>query len=79
MGQPKLPKKKNKLNSYAKFSGIAFQMIGIILLGAFVGVKMDRHFPNKHDIWTITITFVAVLISVVTVIRSINSATNTKK
>lgn len=79
MDQPKHPKKKNKLNSYAKFSGIAFQMIAIILLGAFVGVKMDQHFPNEQDIWTISITFVAVIVSVVTVIRSINSATNNKK
>lgn len=76
MDQPKPPKKREKLHKYARFSGIAFQMIAIILLGAYVGVKLDQNFPNENDLWTITITFVAVIISVITVIRNINSASN---
>ncbi len=75
MNRQKSRNGKNKLNSYARFSGIAFQMIAIILLGTFAGMKLDRRFPNEFDLWTIILTFIAVIISVVTVIRSINRAT----
>ncbi len=38
---------KNSLNSYAKYSGISFKMIVIILLGVFAGKYIDDYFNIK--------------------------------
>ena len=48
MDRQKHPKKKNQLNSYARFSGIAFQMMVIIGLGCWGGVKLDESYPNDY-------------------------------
>ena len=46
--------KKSPLNSsYAKYSGIAFQMFAIIAIGAFGGVKLDEYLSNQNNLYTI--------------------------
>lgn len=64
-------KKKNKkddinksLKSYAKYSGIAFQMAVIIFLGTWGGYKLDEYFGFKKHILTLILS----LLSVVTAI-----------
>ncbi|RNC88201.1 MAG: AtpZ/AtpI family protein [Winogradskyella sp.] len=64
-------KQKEQLNTYAKFSGIAIQMIAIILVGTFVGVKLDEKFPNENSLYTLGFTLGSVIISIVYVIRRI--------
>ena len=39
--EQKQQNKKNKLNSYIKYSSISFQMLVIILVFAFIGNKLD--------------------------------------
>ncbi|MFS4455282.1 AtpZ/AtpI family protein [Maribacter sp. 2304DJ31-5] len=73
MNQQK-PRKEKPFNSYARFSGIVFQMIAIIVAGTFIGIKLDEHFPNENNLFTIILAFTAVIISVIFVIRSINAA-----
>lgn len=63
--------KDTQLNSYARFSGIAFQMIAIIAVGTFIGVKLDEKYPNKNNLFTLTFTLSSVIISIVYVIRRI--------
>ena len=61
--------KKSPLNSsYAKYSGIAFQMFAIIAIGAFGGVKLDEYLNNQY---TIIFSLVAVLAAIFFVIRQI--------
>lgn len=38
---------KNNLDKYAKFSGVAFEMLGIIFLGVWGGIKLDASFDTK--------------------------------
>ena len=38
---------KNNLNNYAKFSGVAFEMLGIIFLGVWGGIKLDARLGTK--------------------------------
>lgn len=64
-------KPKKPLNQYARFSGILFQMIAIIALGTFVGVKLDENYPNKNDIYTVILATFAVIVSIYAAIKQI--------
>ncbi len=59
----KLPKKQEKLSSYMKYSGIAFQMIAIILIGFFGGMKLDKWLKPRLPVFTAVLTAVAVVIA----------------
>lgn len=65
------PKKNNSLNNYAKYSSIAFQMIAIVAIGSFVGVKIDDHFGNENNLWTIILSLCSTILAVIFVIRRI--------
>ncbi|WP_299121168.1 AtpZ/AtpI family protein [uncultured Winogradskyella sp.] len=65
---------KDRLNSYARFSGIAIQMFAIIGVGTFIGVKLDENYPNKHNLYTLVFALSSVIASIVYVIRRIIAA-----
>ena len=73
------PDQKDKLNSYARFSGIAIQMIAIIGIGTFIGVKLDETYPNTHNLYTLGFTLGAVIASIVYVIRRIIATSKDNK
>ena len=73
MKEQKSPR-KNNFNSYQRYSGIVLQMLVIICFGAFIGVKLDEKFPNDNNLYTLTLSLGAVILSIVIVIRNINSA-----
>ncbi|MFC3876152.1 AtpZ/AtpI family protein [Winogradskyella maritima] len=66
-----LKAQKDRLNSYARFSGIAIQMVAIIAVGTFVGVKLDERYPNENNLYTLGCVLFAVVASIVYVIRRI--------
>lgn len=66
-------KKGNPLNSYARYSSIVIQMIAVIGVGTFIGVKLDEKFPNEHNLYTIGLSLASVIGSMVLVIRQIIS------
>ncbi len=57
-------KNKERLSSYAKHSGIAFQMIAIILLGVFGGKKLDAWLEFKKPICTAILSVLAVILAI---------------
>lgn len=61
------------VNAYAKYTGLAFQMIAIISVFAFAGYKIDK--ANQHDtMWvTAALSLLGVFISLFIVIRSVQS------
>ncbi len=65
------PKKNNSLNSYAKYSSIAFQMFAIIGIGSFIGVKIDEYYGDVNKLWTIILSLSSTIIAVIFVIRRI--------
>ncbi|MCK0114474.1 AtpZ/AtpI family protein [Gelidibacter sp. F63206] len=65
------PKRDNPLNSYAKYSSIAIQMFAIIGIGSFIGVKIDDHYGNENNLWTIILSLTSTIVAVVFVIRRI--------
>lgn len=65
-------KRNSKISGYARFSGIAFQMIVIILLGTYGGMKLDERYPNEYSVFTIICSLLAVGISMYFVIKQVN-------
>jgi ATP synthase protein I len=44
--------KSQKFNQYLKYSGIAFQMAGVVLLGLFAGRWLDGIFSMSKPVFT---------------------------
>ncbi|MFZ4401260.1 MAG: AtpZ/AtpI family protein [Bacteroidales bacterium] len=67
----KLKNPKKSLNDYAKYSSISFQMVAIILIGVFAGVKLDEWMTNKTPIFTLVFTVLAVVLAIYYVIKDL--------
>ncbi len=54
----KTPKKKiaQGLSNYAKYSGLAFQMIAFILIGVFGGIKLDKWLKLDFPVFTLVLS-----------------------
>lgn len=72
-------KKNNPLNDYARFSAIGIQMIVIIGLGVYAGIKLDEKYPNKYKLFTIIFSLLAIGIALYSVIRQVTEITTKKK
>jgi putative Ca2+/H+ antiporter (TMEM165/GDT1 family) len=64
-------KPTKQLNSYVKFTGIAFQMAVVIGLGVYLGIWLDEKYPNKYQLFTVGCSFVFVSLSMWQVIRQL--------
>ncbi len=68
--QEKSKKKNNKddinksLKSYAKYSGIAFQMAAIIFLGTWGGYKLDSYFGFSNHVLTLILSVLSVVLAI---------------
>jgi F0F1-type ATP synthase assembly protein I len=56
-------KKKNQLNNYARYSSIAVELIVIVLLGVFLGVKLDDWIDTGLPIFTILFSLGAIVLA----------------
>jgi ATP synthase protein I len=61
----------DRLRSFAKYSGIAFQMLATIGLSAWAGTWLDHHFQTKNPWWTIGLMLFGVLAALYQVIRGL--------
>jgi hypothetical protein len=59
--------------SYAKFTGLAFQMIAIIGIMAYAGYKIDESAAHKTKWVTAAMSLAGVFISLYLVIRSVKN------
>ncbi len=58
------PKQKDQLKAYAKYTSIAFQMLVIILLGVFGGIKLDEFLAIEFPIFTILFSILSVILAI---------------
>jgi F0F1-type ATP synthase assembly protein I len=59
-------------SNYAKYTGIAFQMIAIILVGVFGGIKLDQVTEKvEFPLFTLVFTFIAVCLSIYYTIKDL--------
>lgn len=52
-------KTAKSLSNYAQYSGLAFQMIAIILIGVFGGIKLDKWLEFRFPIFTVVLSLLA--------------------
>lgn len=62
MKQPKTNQKENSngLDKYAKYSGLAVQMILIILIFVWAGKKLDEKFMDEKQVFVIVFSLLGV-------------------
>jgi hypothetical protein len=74
MSQSNEPKEVKKLTSnYAKYSGIAFQMLGTIGLGVYAGLKLDEWLKFKFPLFTLVLSLGSVGASLYLMIKQVKS------
>lgn len=66
----KQPNKK-PTNSILRYSGMGLQMGAIMLLGAWAGTKIDKHYNINNNIFTATLTILAVILAVYLTIKDL--------
>lgn len=67
------PQEKPALKSYIKYSALGFQMIGIIGVFAYVGLKIDESQNHKTQIFTGILSLLGVIVSLYLVLRELRS------
>lgn len=61
---------RKNLNGYARYTGIAVQMLAIILVGVFAGFKLDG-WLNTRPFLTVIFSLLSVFLSIYTVTRDL--------
>jgi F0F1-type ATP synthase assembly protein I len=69
--QPSSRKKQKNLNDYARYSGIVFQMVIIILAGTFGGIKLDSKLKLQIPVFTIVLSLLSVGLAIYIVIKDL--------
>lgn len=62
-------KKGKGLQDYAKYSGIAFQMIAIILVMTWIGTKLDKATGLSNPVFTIIFSLLGVFIGIYVAVK----------
>ncbi len=55
--------RKSALSDYGRYSSLAYQMIAIILVGVFGGIKLDQIVRWEFPVFTLILTILAVFMS----------------
>lgn len=67
----KKDQKKKQLSNYGKYSSIAFQMLAIILLGVWGGVKLDEWLKLSFPVFTIVLSLFSVALAIYSVVKDL--------
>jgi F0F1-type ATP synthase assembly protein I len=57
------------IKNFARYSGMAFQMIGIILVTTWGGVELDKHTGFKTPVFTIVLSLLGVFAAIYTAVK----------
>jgi len=63
---------KKQATNFAKYSGIAFQMLATIGVFTFIGYQIDKNRGGTKLIFTALFGLLAVIVSLYQVVRSLN-------
>ncbi len=62
---------RESLNNYTKYSGIAFQMAIIILIGVVSGIRMDKWLQTSRPLFTALFSLLGVVLAIYIVIKDL--------
>ncbi len=65
------PQSQNQISEYVKYSGLAFQMAALILLGYWVGGKIDAWLGLRIPVFTIILIVTFIVLSIYSLIKSL--------
>ena len=65
------PASSNRLRAFAKYSGLAFQMLAIIGGSTWLGTWLDARYHSHNPWFTIGLMLLGVLVALFQVIRSL--------
>jgi len=65
-------KKTKNLKAYARYSGLAFEMMAVISAGVFGGIKLDEIIRTK-PVFTIILSLISVVAAMYFVIKGTSS------
>jgi F0F1-type ATP synthase assembly protein I len=65
---PKSPGNKG-IGDFTRYSGIAFQMIGIILVTTWGGIKLDKLTGTNKPVFTIILSLLGVFAAIYTAVK----------
>ncbi len=67
----KLPENKGRkgIQDFAKYSGLAFQMIAIILVMTWIGTKLDKYLSLNTPVFTVIFSLLGVFAAIYTSLR----------
>lgn len=68
---PKSSGKKKQPNSFLKYSGMAGQMIAIMLVFAFGGIKLDEYCETTKPFYTGGLTILGVILAMYFMIKDL--------
>lgn len=76
MEEPQSPKKKNRksqenkgMKDFARYSGMAFQMLAIILVTTWGGIKLDKLAGFEKPVFTIILSLLGVFAAIYTAVK----------
>jgi F0F1-type ATP synthase assembly protein I len=69
MNPNKIQKPKKKLDDFIRYSSLAFEMIVIMGLGVFAGVKIDKWLGLSFPVFTLILMILAVIGAIYYAIR----------
>lgn len=74
--EPQEPEEKNKNSkAYLKYSGMAFQMMAVMLVAAYGGQWLDDRFGTKQPWYTLVLLLIGVVASVYITIKTVTKDT----
>lgn len=62
-------KEENPLKTYSRYSGIAVQMVVIMLISVWGGMKLDELAGNETPVFTIVLSLLGVITAIYTSIK----------
>lgn len=67
------PKESNKkaANAFVRYSGMAFQMIAVLLVAAYSGQWLDDHYKNEQPWFTLVLLLIGVTASMYLIIKTV--------
>lgn len=75
---PPNPNKHSGFQSYGRYSGLAFQMIAIILAFVWLGKKIDNIYFQGRTIFIIVLSLIGVIIAMYIILKDFLKITKRK-